>query len=104
MKLHILALLLVLFSIGCGSNVNPSATSPRSYNGTASVGDFLTITLDPAAHTLTYKNLSNLDSGIIPYSVNSDGRLERSHGKSHRSLRGPQLRSPPASDENWPQP
>ena len=73
MKLHILALLLVLFAIGCGSNVNPSATSPRSYNGTASVGDFLTITLDPAAHTLTYKNLSNLDSGIIPYSVNSDG-------------------------------
>ena len=73
MKLHILALLLVLFAIGCGSNVNPSATSPRSYNGTASVGDFLTITLDPAAHTLTYNNLSNLDTGTIPYTVNSDG-------------------------------
>src|SRR2546421_1174841 len=41
MKLHILALLLVLFATGCGSNVTPSATSPRSYNGTASVGDFL---------------------------------------------------------------
>src|SRR5207245_11603675 len=73
MSLHILALLLALFAIGCGSNVNPSATSPRSYNGTASVGDFLTITLDPAAHTLTYKDLSNLDTGTIPYSVNSDG-------------------------------
>jgi hypothetical protein len=73
MKRGILALLLVLFAIGCGSNVTPGATSPRSYNGTASVGDFLTITLDPVAHTLTYKNLSNLDTGTIPYSVNSDG-------------------------------
>jgi len=73
MKRGILALLLVLFAIGCGSNVTPGATSPRSYNGTASVGDFLTITLDPAAHTLTYKNLSNLDTSTIPYSVNSDG-------------------------------
>jgi len=66
MKPRILAPLLVLFATGCASNFTPSATSPRSYNGTASVGDFLTITLDPAAHTLTYKNLSNLDTGTIP--------------------------------------
>src|SRR2546427_7544480 len=32
-----------------------------------------TITLDPAAHTLTYTNLSNQDTGTVPYTVNSDG-------------------------------
>jgi len=73
MKLRILTLLLVLFAAGCSSNFPRGATSPRSYNGTASVGDFLTITLEPAAHTLTYTNLSNQDTGTIPYTVNSDG-------------------------------
>src|SRR5437762_13892959 len=58
---------------GLRFQLHPQRNLPPSYSGTASVGDFLTITLDPAAHTLTYKNLSNLDSGIIPYSVNSDG-------------------------------
>jgi hypothetical protein len=47
--------------------------SVHSYNGTASVGDFLTITLDSTAHTLTYSNHSNGDAGTIPYTVNSDG-------------------------------
>jgi hypothetical protein len=45
----------------------------RLYNGSASVGDFLAITLDPAALTLTYKNISNGDTGVVPYTVNSDG-------------------------------
>ena len=73
MKRGILALLIVLFATGCASNFTSSATSPRSYNGAASVGDFLTITLDPAAHTLKYTNLSNQDTGTIPNTVNSDG-------------------------------
>jgi hypothetical protein len=75
MKPRILALPLVLFTTGtgCASNFTPSATSPSSYNGTASVGDSLTITLDPAAHTLKYTNLCNQDAGTIPYTVNSDG-------------------------------
>jgi len=64
---------------GCSSNhkvTNPapaSVGSLRSYNGTASVGDFLTITLDATAHTLTYSNHSNGDSGVVPYAVNGDG-------------------------------
>ena len=45
----------------------------RAYNGTASVGDFLTITLDASAHTLSYVDHSNGDSGAIPYTVNPDG-------------------------------
>jgi hypothetical protein len=66
MKRDILALLLLLFATGCASNFTPSATSPRFYNGTASVGDFLTITLNPVAHTLKYTNLSNQDRGTDP--------------------------------------
>src|SRR5258708_7285568 len=54
-----------------------SASSPgnalRAYSGTASVGDFLSIVLDPAAHTLAYTNISNGDKGTIPYRVNLDG-------------------------------
>lgn len=66
--------LLFAFS-GCGTTstpvVSPSAT--RSYNGTASVGDFLSITLDPVAKTLSYTDVSNGATGVVPYTVNSDG-------------------------------
>jgi hypothetical protein len=71
----ILLSLSLSFSPACGP-VNTSSNlsnSPRSYNGSASVGDFLTITLDPSARTLTYTNLSNQDHGTIPYQVNADG-------------------------------
>ena len=74
------ALLLVFigFGVGCGFTSNSSAPVPapaavRSYNGTASVGDFLSITLDADAHTITYSNRSNGDAGSVPYTVNSDG-------------------------------
>jgi hypothetical protein len=45
----------------------------HSYNGTASVGDFLTITINSTALTLTYKDLTNGLSGTIPYTVNANG-------------------------------
>ena len=63
------------FSLACGPVDTSTVTSnsPRSYNGSASVGDFLTITLDPSAQTLTYINLSNHEQGTFPYQVNSDG-------------------------------
>jgi hypothetical protein len=68
--------LLVLVGLGCNSTV-PTAvstgSSKRTYNGSASVGDFLAITLDPAALTLTYTDLSNGDTGVVPYTVNADG-------------------------------
>src|ERR1700687_491016 len=66
----------VIFALGCG-NISPHITNSkaaRSYSGTASVGDFLSITLDPAVHTFSYTNLSNGDVGNnIPYIVNPDG-------------------------------
>src|SRR2546423_15556366 len=70
-----LASLLLFLGYGfLGCNTSTTASSaPRSYSGTASVGDFLSITLDPAAHTLAYSNVSNGDSGTIPYVVNVDG-------------------------------
>jgi hypothetical protein len=53
------------------------ATAPqnavRAYNGTASVGDFLTISLDSNARTITYKNFTNGEVGTAPYTVNADG-------------------------------
>ncbi len=61
----------LLLFLGCGSTFTPG-NSPRSYSATASVGDFLSITLDPAAHTLAYTNVSNGDTGTIPYTVNVD--------------------------------
>jgi hypothetical protein len=82
MKLRNLIVSLSLLTVaGCKSTSSsmPVAapivpqSSVHSYNGTASVGDFLTITLDSTAHTLTYSNHSNGDAGTIPYTVNSDG-------------------------------
>jgi hypothetical protein len=67
---------LLLAGLGCNStNVTPVSTgsSKRSYNGSASIGDFLAVTLDPVALTLTCKNLSNGDTGVVPYTVNADG-------------------------------
>ncbi|PYX47590.1 MAG: hypothetical protein DMG79_13550 [Acidobacteria bacterium] len=45
----------------------------RAYNGTASVGDFLTISIDSTALTITYQNYTNGDTGTVPYTVNGDG-------------------------------
>jgi len=70
-----IACLLVASATGCRSNASPvnPQTTQRAYNGTASVGDFLTINLDSNAHTISYTNHSNGDTGSVPYSVNSDG-------------------------------
>jgi hypothetical protein len=45
----------------------------RSYTGSASVGDFFTITLDPNAQTLTYSDISNNMGGTVAYTTNQDG-------------------------------
>jgi hypothetical protein len=82
MKLRnvIVSLSLIAAAAGCKSTSTSVPVTPvvpqssvHSYSGTASVGDFLTITLDSTAHTLTYTNHSNKDTGTVPYTVNSDG-------------------------------
>lgn len=45
----------------------------RNYSGTASVGDFLSIVIDPNKNTLTYTNLTNDATGTASYVVNADG-------------------------------
>jgi hypothetical protein len=72
MKYRFLLLAGLLQFLGCGAT-STTGNSPRAYSATAPVGDFLSITLDPAAQTLAYTNVSNGDSGTIPYVVNSDG-------------------------------
>jgi hypothetical protein len=68
---------------GCGgsssSGSNPSSGTPpittvtHTYNGSASVGDFLTVTVDPTALTISYQDFSNGQSGTaIPYTWNTD--------------------------------
>jgi hypothetical protein len=79
-KLLSSSLLLVACSavafLGCNNSSSSSATTTsavRDYNGTASVGDFLTISIDSTTSTITYDNLTNGETGSVPYSVNSDG-------------------------------
>ncbi len=63
------------FTAGCGTgtSLGSASSSSRSYSGTASVGDFMNITLDSTSQTITYINVSNGDSGVVPYTVNPDG-------------------------------
>jgi hypothetical protein len=81
MKTIRLGLLLGLaFLVACGSASKSSSVAPspvantvRAYNATASVGDFLTISIDSSASTITYKNYTNGETGTVPYTVNQDG-------------------------------
>ncbi len=76
MKLRFIPLCaLCLLLAGCGSHTVAPATQPvvRSYNGTASVGDFLTISIDSLAKTISYRNYTNGETGTVPYTVNADG-------------------------------
>jgi hypothetical protein len=51
----------------------PAQKAVRAYNGTASVGDFLTISVDSIAQTITYKDYTNGETGTAPYPINADG-------------------------------
>jgi len=69
---------LVLSLAGCNAASAPVSQSAirnyiRNYSGTASVGDFLTISINSTAQTITYKNYSNGDQGVLPYTVNTNG-------------------------------
>jgi len=68
-------LAMACFLIGCNSatKISVPVNTVRSYNATASVGDFLTISIDSTAQTITYKNYTNGESGTVPYTINSDG-------------------------------
>jgi hypothetical protein len=77
MRLRLICALLILAGFsGCGRQLTTTSTPAavtHTYNGTASVGDFLTITINTTAQTISYSNLSNGDGGTVPYTVNTDG-------------------------------
>lgn len=58
---------------GCGYSSSPSFPAVRSYDGTASVGDFVTISVNSTGHTIDYDDLTNSTTGTVPYTVEGDG-------------------------------
>jgi hypothetical protein len=65
-------LLLTLASCaGGGSNTSAS----HDYNGTASVGDFLTVTIDRDASVIHWANGTNGETGQAPFTLDTDGAL-----------------------------
>jgi hypothetical protein len=71
----LLLLVAIFFLAGCNSasKLAVPQSAVRSYNGTASVGDFLTISIDANALTITYQNYTNGEAGTVPFAVNPDG-------------------------------
>ncbi|HWY21588.1 MAG TPA: hypothetical protein VNX26_10235 [Candidatus Acidoferrum sp.] len=61
--------------VSCSSTPRTTMPSPASrvYHGTASVGDFMNITINSTAGTIDYTDVSNGDKGTVPFTVNSDG-------------------------------
>jgi hypothetical protein len=59
---------------GCGYTAsNSRIPAVRTYDGTASVGDFVTISIDSTAGTIAYNDLTSSTTGTVPYTVNDDG-------------------------------
>jgi hypothetical protein len=70
--------LLALAITGCSAVTSTvpagsAVADVRSYNGTASVGDFITISVDSTSDTITYENRTNGESGTVAYTLNPDG-------------------------------
>ncbi len=73
-RVSVIALVLLAASACNRSSPPPSsANAERTYTGSASVGDFLHIRLDPATQTLFYSNRSNGDTGTVRYAASADG-------------------------------
>ncbi|MFY9853223.1 MAG: hypothetical protein WAK26_05015 [Terracidiphilus sp.] len=77
MRIRLLGALLILAGFsGCGNQpplpATPAAVT-HTYNGTASVGDFLTITINSTALTISYDDFTNGLTGTVPYTVNANG-------------------------------
>lgn len=73
-KMAVLAILLG----GCGSDGSGGAAAPStsSYSATATYGDFITISVDRAAMSISYTNWTNGMTGTVPYTLAADGSYE----------------------------
>jgi hypothetical protein len=72
-KIRLPAVALLLAGCGANSKLSTKPIAVRAYNGTAAVGDFLTISIDSNAHPITCENHTNGQNGTAPYTVNPDG-------------------------------
>jgi len=75
---YIMLLVFLGACLGCGPVPSgpPGAGATRAYNGTASSGDYLTFTLDPAAGVVSYHDLSNgARSSRVTFTQAVDGSL-----------------------------
>ena len=76
----VLCLLGAAAFLGCGGgsagtqSLAPAAV--RTYQATASVGDFLTISVDPNTSTIDYTNHTNGRTGTVAYTVAADGAYD----------------------------
>lgn len=64
----------------------PATATSRSYSATASVGDFMTIAINPttsSAGTIAFNNISTGESGTVPYTVNGDGSYAITDPQGH---------------------
>jgi hypothetical protein len=87
MRIRLLSALLILAGFSGCATPPPTPTTPaavtHSYNGTASVGDFITITINSTALTITYNDLTNGLTGTIPYTVNANGSYTLNDPQGH---------------------
>lgn len=76
MRMRVLLLSLTFCLLSACNSISPTAVitpGSRVYNGTASVGDFMTITINAGAQTIAYSDISNNTSGTVSYIVHADG-------------------------------
>ena len=74
-QLSWLPLALALTACGGGGASSTPPAAVDHYNGTASVGDFLGVTIDHHASVIHWTNGTNGESGEAPFTVASDGAL-----------------------------
>ena len=60
----------------CGGGGGGGTSKVHTYHAAASVGDFLTLTIDHDANTIEYVNITNGDDGTVPFTERSDGGLD----------------------------
>jgi ribosomal protein L21E len=74
-----MALGLAAAILACGGGsasttaLTPTPAAVRTYQATASVGDFLTIIVDPNTSTINYTNHTNGKTGTVAYTMAADG-------------------------------
>jgi hypothetical protein len=78
-RILVISTLAALCSCGGGSGnsvTSQAVPTVNQYNGTASVGDFLTIGVNASTHTITYSNMTNGEQGTASYTVNANGSYQ----------------------------